>query len=491
MLRRVMGELKRRFQIPDEIPDKPDDLRAAFADWLSIATAQGRAIIILDGLNQLEDRDGAPDLVWLPSVIPANIRLMVSTLPGRPLDELRKREWPQMTVAPLQPEERKELIAGYLAQYRKSLSRPQVERIASGDQTSNPLYLRVLLEELRVFGIHEKLDERIGYYLAARTIPELYERVLIRWEEDYERDRPQLVRDTMTALWAARKGLAEFELLEILGSRGNPLPQACWSPLHLAAEQALVSRWGKIEFFHDYLRQAVRQRYLPSDRQQKAGHFRLADYFRGAELGPRKIEELPWQLCRAQAWKEIYELLVDDEFFQAIWKINHFDLMEYWALIESGSSLRMVKGYGVVLKNPEGHEEIVWSVASLLANTGHPAESLRLREYLVSYFKKKGDLDNLHGSLGNQASILYSRGDLDDAMKLHREEERICKEFGNVQGLAVSLTNQAILLAGDGNRPHEALPLAEEAYRLVTKHGFTYLEKRVKSILEDTRNRIK
>ena len=41
-----------------------------------MAAAQGRVILIIDALNQLEDREGAPDLVWLPPVIPANVRLV-------------------------------------------------------------------------------------------------------------------------------------------------------------------------------------------------------------------------------------------------------------------------------------------------------------------------------------------------------------------------------------------------------------------------------
>lgn len=40
MLRRVLGELKRRFDIAHDIPDKPDELRAAFANWLHMASAQ-------------------------------------------------------------------------------------------------------------------------------------------------------------------------------------------------------------------------------------------------------------------------------------------------------------------------------------------------------------------------------------------------------------------------------------------------------------------
>ncbi|MCX6898594.1 MAG: DUF4062 domain-containing protein [Verrucomicrobia bacterium] len=127
MLRRIMGEFKRRFGITQEIPDKPDELRAAFANWLHMASAQAgrgqgaggkgaatnvggasaprpsKIILILDALNQLKDRDGAPDLVWLPPVIPANVRLILSTLPGRPLDELKKRGWPTLEVKRLDP----------------------------------------------------------------------------------------------------------------------------------------------------------------------------------------------------------------------------------------------------------------------------------------------------------------------------------------------------------------------------------------------------
>ena len=63
MLRRIMGELKRRFDIDQEIPQDKDELRLAFANWLSMAAARGRTVLVIDALNQLEDRDGAPDLV--------------------------------------------------------------------------------------------------------------------------------------------------------------------------------------------------------------------------------------------------------------------------------------------------------------------------------------------------------------------------------------------------------------------------------------------
>ena len=162
MLRRLLGEMQRRFDIPQEIPDQPDALRLAFANCLSMAAAKGRVVLIIDALNQLEDREGAPDLVWLPPVIPGNVRLIVSTLPGRPLNDLTKRGWPTLTVAPLEEAERRDLIKAYLAQYTKELSPRELARLAGAPPCANPLYLRALLEELRVYGDHRHPESPPG-----------------------------------------------------------------------------------------------------------------------------------------------------------------------------------------------------------------------------------------------------------------------------------------------------------------------------------------
>jgi nephrocystin-3 len=171
MLRRLMGEFKRRLGLQQDIPDQPDALRSAFPNWLYMANASlahpmgeggrrpgegfNKIILVLDALNQLEHRDGAPDLVWLPPVLPENVRLIVSTLPGRPLDEIQKRHWPTLKVELLSADERRKLIAEYLAQHAKALNAARVERIAAAPPSANPLYLRVLLDELRLVRTHE------------------------------------------------------------------------------------------------------------------------------------------------------------------------------------------------------------------------------------------------------------------------------------------------------------------------------------------------
>ncbi|MBI3797858.1 MAG: DUF4062 domain-containing protein [Deltaproteobacteria bacterium] len=569
LLRRLMGELKRRYELPQEMPSTTEELRAAFPNWLSMAAVKGRFVLVLDALNQLEDRDNAPDLIWLPEFFPPEVRVILSTLPGRALDALHQRGWPTFTVEGLHADERKQVIREYLWQYRKRLSEDRVERIAAAAQAANPLFLRALLEELRVFGRHEELDRYIAHYLEAPTVPDLYEKILARWEQDYEGDS-DLVGEALSLLWAARRGLLETELLQLLGTNDQPLPQAVWSPFYLAAQDSLVSRSGLLGFFHDYLREAVRDTYLPTAEHQHTAHRRLANYFARQPLAPRSIDEFPWQLAQAQEWARLQDLLVDLPFLSAAWEANQFEVKAYWAQIEDHSPFRMAEAYRPVLNAPARHAPYIWRLATLLDDTGHPTEALSLRSYLVEYCRQSGDRTNLHAALGNQALILQDRGDLDGAWALlkeqerlcrelgdkaglyatlgnqalilqdrgdldgawalHKEEERLCRELGDKaglyatlgnqalilrargdldgawallkeqerlcrelgdpNGLATSLANQAFLLARDRSRPREALPLAEEAYRLATNHGLTALARQIEGILTQVRSRL-
>ena len=131
LLARIMGELKRRFHFQDEIPTRPESMKPAFKDMLERAAAQGRMMLVLDAVNQLEDRDQALELAWLPAELPDNLRLFISTLPGRSQEELERRGWPTLEVEPLAPDERRELIRAYLSLFTKALEKSQVEQVAS------------------------------------------------------------------------------------------------------------------------------------------------------------------------------------------------------------------------------------------------------------------------------------------------------------------------------------------------------------------------
>ena len=512
MLRRLLGEFQRKFGIQVEIPDQPDALRMALANALHMVAARGRLVLVLDALNQIEDRDGAPDLVWLPPVIPANVRLIVSTLPGRPWEDLKKRDWPAMTVEPLTVPEREDLTVKYLKRYSKELGPEAAHRIADAPQTGNGLYLSTLLNELRQFGSHEQLGERIDWYLQSASLVELFRKVLQRWEQDYGQPDPaceNIVRESLVRLWAAHRGLSETELLESLGAENSSLPRVFWSPLYLAAGDALVNRAGLLTFAHDFLREAVRGAYLPTERDQQCAHRSLATYFSSdpelfvrqyfrdsdalkstredladGEPGaifsgrtpiPRQMDELPWQWQKAADWQALADLLARPGFFALLWGKDRSQVKIYWSQIEAESSLRMEKVYDRVIEQPTREAIHVWAiyaseVAALLDETGKPEAAMRIRRCLVEHSRRQGDLVMLQASLGGLASLLQDRGNLDGAMTMYREEEGICRKLGDKDGLSRSLGRQATVLQIRGDLDG-AMTLNGEVERLNRELG--------------------
>jgi tetratricopeptide (TPR) repeat protein len=439
MLRRLMRELSRHFGLAIEVPSDPHKLRLAFVNALHMAAAKGKVVLIIDALDQLEDRQGALDLVWLPREIPANVRLLLSTLPGRPADALADRGWKTLTVKPLRPAERAALIDAYLHQYGKTLDKEPRARLAAAAQAANPLYVRVLLDELCASG-SMAINELMAHYLASPDPAALLDLVLARYEEDYERDRPGLVRDALTAIWASRQGLGEAELLDLLGTPGSPLPQAIWLPLYYPAAAALVIRAGRLGFFHQHMRSAVERRYVPSDDARRAAHRVLADYFSSRAIGPRKVVELPWQLTRSCEWDRLASLLGDLAFFDAAWDADDEDVRAAWAQVEANSNHRVLDAYRAVLDHPAAHEvDTTAGVSTLMSLMGHPEEALALRRHIVARCQAVGGAVDLATALLNQGIALADLGRWEAAGPDLREAERLFRGLGNLADQARAL----------------------------------------------------
>ena len=321
-LRRIMAEIKERTQESDELPSKPEDVIKDFPLWLTKVRLGDPLLMVLDGINQIE----ASNQNWLPSFWPQSVRLILSTIPSETLTQLQARRWQTYLVQPLDIERRSQLIQDYLQNYRKALSAKQGQKIASLPQCGNPLFLRTILEELRVFGVHEQLDVRIADYLLAQNPAELFEKVLIRMEQDYGEDT---VSGVLSAVWAARRGLSETELMSITGiSRLNI------STFLLALDYHLARRGGLLNFFHDYLRHAVQIRYLQTDELQRDAHLKLANYFDKLELDIRKADELPWQWQNAYEVEQLIRCISEIPLFMSLYNNDQLNLVKYWRFIK-------------------------------------------------------------------------------------------------------------------------------------------------------------
>ena len=299
---------------PESDPDKQLEQLPL---WLATASAWAQrenkeVLIVLDGLDKLSDRE---HLRWFPAFLPMQVKLVASCLDGEILEATKMcLSWVELNVKAFTKAEQSRFITEYLGRYRKKLTAPQAKTLQSHPLSGNPLFLMTLLEELRVFGVHEELEQRLATLLSLPsskaegdepTVDDVFEHVLARVEADLGK-KP--VQQAMEAIWASRAGLYQDELLAIA-----KLVPAQWAAIQNALDESIYESGGKISFGHDYLRKAVEDRYGLTGKKKLKLHRKLAEWFSAQEVDRRVASELPWQFRQADKPGKLKKFLLNFE----------------------------------------------------------------------------------------------------------------------------------------------------------------------------------
>jgi tetratricopeptide (TPR) repeat protein len=372
---RLINEIKWEYGLSDEkeelealsnnSTEDSDKQKEELEKLLASVSDKGRLLLILDGINQLSERENAKLLNWLPA-FPQNVKVLYSTLPDdATMSVFKRRGYKIYTLQPLDVEKREELIRTYLNIYSKSLLPKQVKRIASDKECENTLVLRTLLDELRIFGVHEEIDSRIDDYLSATDIYTFFNKVLVRIESSYNYDAAtNFVRDAFSLIAVSRAGLSETELLKLTGA-----PPLYWVQLYNATATHFTVKNGLITFSHSYFREAIRLRYL-NEESEKSYRSRIVAYCE-EELSKgntnRIYDELPYQLHQLHEYDFLYFLLLDFTVFSYIKNKDIYELGEYWrTLIHENKEKYQLRAY-LGLKTYEWEER---DIARLYNNIG-------------------------------------------------------------------------------------------------------------------------
>jgi len=327
---RLMREISRLTGDEFKPENDPEKLLELLPQWLALASAWGQRskkelLIVLDGLDKLSERK---HLRWFPGFLPPKVKLVASCLHGEILEAAKGRlDWQELKVKPFTKTEQRNFIGEYLGRYRKALTARQMKTLQSHPLSSNPLFLLTVLEELRVFGVHEELEHRMRTLLSpppsksegeAPTVDDVFEHVLARIEKDLGK---KAVQQAMEAIWASRAGLYQDELLAIA-----KLAPAKWAAIQNALDESIYESSGKISFGNDYLRKAVEGRYGLTGKKKLGLHRRLAEWFgltsnffaeRYTQPNYRKGYELPYQLIAARDASNLDRVLTDAEFLMS------------------------------------------------------------------------------------------------------------------------------------------------------------------------------
>ena len=434
IMRHVIEEIRALTGRTDAIPSKSEELEAQFGNWLGFTL--GRPIVIVvDGINQLTGH--ARDLHWLPPVMPPGVKLIITSTIEQTLVDLTGRGWQTLGVLPLNEREREALVVRFLAEYHKSLSAEQVRRIAGDAKSAHPLYLKTLLEELRLEARHETLERELARYLGATGTEDLFQLVLERMEEDYG---PRTVRSVMSLLWCSRAGLDELELQELTGISRLKL-----STMMGGLDYHLVRKDGVLTFFHDYLRRAVEHRYLAQEDSRLEHDTALAALFERSPSTRRSTRELLGALENLGERERLLATLADVSRFQLLWPgEERYEVLRLWSdvdLAQTGATILagLDRWRASATSSPEAIDAALEQITELLVLLGCNADAEVVARDRIEGARAMSDRSRESSALSSLSEILWMAARLADAAEVAREAEVIARSIGDRNALVIAL----------------------------------------------------
>lgn len=334
-----------------EIPIDPSSLRQFWREQLQNLGGPKKTVFIIDAINEFET--GLSDLSWIPLAgLPENVKFIVSFRTGEDKANDLHRKFSKNKnitlshVVPFDnPKDRRALVQDYLSNYLKELDNQHTEEIITAQGANNPLFLKVVLSELRIFGAFTQLSEKIKNDFG--TNPEsAFMALLERLEKDpvYSDVPPgDGIPLFFGLLLHARHGLTAVELTTLM-QKNLPKVSYEWHQVYESVQLILRQvksfigrREGRYYLFFESFQNTVHDRYVRGISNEttlvhpkKIWHQLLADFFEeqplsftmdiGETANRRKLAEQPYQQAHANNWESLRNTLTDLNFINL--KIN-------------------------------------------------------------------------------------------------------------------------------------------------------------------------
>ena len=345
LIRNICEQIINKYEIEfeEEIPFKYNELKKTFSNILGLIEGGRRAVILLDALDQLPRRDKGRDLTWLPQELPENVKLITSfaTDDSDIMNTLKKKLPSSLhELKRLSPEEGVRALNILLENALRRLTPEQKEEILQNfSENGLPLYLKLAFEESCTWNSYDALD-------STKLVPYVEGLIEILFKRLYKEHTQMTIERILCYIVAARNGLTEDEILDVLTSDPDyfrwykeeqihhdlpeeRLPWIVWSRLHFDLEPYLTTRGvdktSTFVFFHRQFNEAVKRNFLSKIAEDR--HQILANYFNNANLyyqingkktpNYRKLSELVYNLRKAKIWESLKNILTSLEFIEA------------------------------------------------------------------------------------------------------------------------------------------------------------------------------
>lgn len=229
--------------------------------------------------------------------LPEGVVLIVSTIPDVKMPECQNIELPGFTE-----EQRHEAIRQFFEIYRKEFSSGSstdlMPILTSAEACKSPLFLRLVMEELRLHARHETLTEKTRELIACKNAHALFYHILREMDLDFtESGHSGLATRAVRLMTASWRGLSPNDLGYLLASPYDPvdpatarhrLPDQTLTPLLARLSPFCLNDDGRMTLMHEILRQAPMRKgrrskfsisHIKADAELDAERKELFEYF--------------------------------------------------------------------------------------------------------------------------------------------------------------------------------------------------------------------
>jgi tetratricopeptide (TPR) repeat protein len=438
IVRGILQGMKDKFKLRKEIPNEVEHLPGAFSLWMGImASLSARVIIMIDAVDRIHDIHVDPelesppddenddddhpldrqpqikpphDLFWLPTIVPANIRIVVSVREGTPAhDQLVERKWGVFKLKPLDDESRQVLLKRFMKARGLDMPEGLQKKLLERGPSKKPLFLFTVMRSLQ----HPddlKPTGALGTYLYARGMKELVHMVVDRLENTNGlQERCGLVEEVLSCVALSRRGLSESEIIGMM-----QVPRALFTKFYLQTRCLFQVFFGLMSFTSIEFYEEVRTRYLVHDEIVVMIRSRIATFFSFRPLTTRTVEEVPWQYSQGRRWTELTLILTRPEVFMILTNTAEgmFDLTLYWALLtkdshHGGGGVNVVDKMEDCVRQSRESQFPVYEQIALLISAGDMLQRLAFYDIAMTYYRRARDLEDKEIGLSAISKIEY------------------------------------------------------------------------------------
>eukprot|EP00002_Diphylleia_rotans_P031047 TRINITY_DN6427_c0_g2_i3.p1 TRINITY_DN6427_c0_g2~~TRINITY_DN6427_c0_g2_i3.p1 ORF type:complete len:878 (+),score=145.51 TRINITY_DN6427_c0_g2_i3:75-2708(+) len=278
-------------------------------------------------------------LTWLPFKIPSNVHLIVTVDSGHKcFDVMQERKHTHFDLRRLDQNEVGRVVSNYFKTYNKKLTADQVQLIAECPDAGNPSYLRVVMDQLRTFGVFENLSQEITKLTSFAGLSHLYEYAISGFSSSFGKE---LVMYALNALNVSRTGLSKDDLASYL----RRLMQEKFQPSQLNSfyfvlmDYAFVCN-GRLIINQSALRNAIRDIYGMDETRVKSiyseyGKWLLERHNGGEVMDEAFCAEIAFALSYASNHQQLHEYLSDSQVAVRLLQGRyHYEFVNHWRVLK-------------------------------------------------------------------------------------------------------------------------------------------------------------